>query len=110
MRCIGRAVFVIGLLLTLDPVRAGEPASKDAEELARYDARIKPKDRQHWAFQQVRSVAVPRVQDASWVRNPIDQFIPSKLEVQGWKPSPAAEPGALLRRMCLDLLGMPPTP
>src|SRR5262249_15877422 len=109
MRCTGRALFVVGFLLTLDPARADEPASKDAAELARYDARIKPKDRQHWAFQQVRPVAVPRVQNASWVRNPIGQFILSKLEAQGWKPSPAAEPRALLRRMYLDVLGLPPT-
>jgi hypothetical protein len=94
------------LLLVVLPVRASDPA----DELARYDARIKPKDRQHWAFQPVRALAVPVVKDTTWVRNPIDAFILAKLEAKGWKPSSAAEPRALLRRMYLDVVGLPPTP
>src|SRR5262245_9323412 len=89
------------------PLWAAE--SKDAEGLARYDARIKPKDRRHWAFQPVRAGSPPIVKNTAWARNPIDQFILAKLEAQGWKPSPAAEPRALLRRAYLDLLRLPPT-
>jgi hypothetical protein len=82
----------------------------DSDELVRYDARIKPKDRKHWAYQPVRAPAVPGVKDTKWVRNPIDSFILAKLEAKGWKPSSAAEPRALMRRLYLDLLGLPPTP
>lgn len=84
-------------------------SQEPSDELARYDARIKPKDRQHWAFQPVSPVAAPPVKETAWVRNPIDAFILAKLEAKGWKPSPPAEPRALLRRMFLDLAGLPPT-
>jgi hypothetical protein len=100
------AAWCLPVLFVAFPARGGD---KPDDELARYDARIKPKDRQHWAFQPVRPVAVPAVHDTSWVRNSIDNFILAKLEAQGWKPSPVAEPRALLRRMYLDVIGLPPT-
>jgi hypothetical protein len=102
-------VLAASLVFASHLLQGAEPGSENAEELARYDARIMPKDRQHWAFQPVRPVAVPAVKHTSWVRNPIDSFILAKLEAQGWKPSPAAEPRALLRRMYLDVIGLPPT-
>src|SRR5262245_48051786 len=102
---MNRLFLLVGFLFAAAyPACAGEPVSKDADELARYDARIKPKDRKHWAFQPMRAVAVPAVKDVGWVRNPIDHFILAKLEAQGWKPSPAAEPRTLMRRMYLDML------
>jgi hypothetical protein len=85
--------------------RAGEDA-----ELARYDAGLKPAARKHWAFQPVRPVPVPAVRDAAWVRNPIDAFVLDRLEARGWKPAPPAGPRALLRRVYLDVLGLPPSP
>jgi hypothetical protein len=99
-------LFLAGLAasLVLPPVAAQD------RSLARYDARIKPKDRQHWAFQAVRRPTVPTVHDNSWVRNPIDAFILARLEARGWKPSPSAERRALLRRAYLDVTGLPPTP
>src|SRR5918912_23581 len=75
-----------------------------------YDARIKPKDRAHWAFQPVRAPAVPAVRDAAWVRTPIDAFILAKLEAAGLRPSPPADKVTLLRRVTLELTGLPPTP
>ncbi len=93
----------------LVPAASSILAAEPNDELARYDARIKDKDRKHWAFQPVASVKLPTVKDHAWVRNPIDQFILAKLQTKGWKPSPAAQPHALLRRMYLDLLGLPPT-
>ena len=64
----------------------------------------------HWAFQPVRRPSVPAVRGAAWVRNPIDAFVLAKLEQRGWKPAGPATPRALLRRLCLDLIGLPPTP
>ena len=78
-------------------------------DLAALDAAIKPEARQHWSFQAVRSPAVPDVKDGAWVRNPIDAFVLAKLELRGWRPSPATEPRAILRRVYLDLTGLPPT-
>ncbi len=63
----------------------------------------------HWAFKRVQAPAVPTVKNSSWVRNPIDSFVLAKLESKGWQPSPAAEPRALLRRIYLDVIGMPPS-
>jgi hypothetical protein len=53
---------------------------------------------------------VPRVKNISWVRNPIDAFVLARLEARGWKLAPPAERRALLRRLSLDLIGLPPTP
>lgn len=64
---------------------------------------------EHWAFQVLRSPAVPTVKNQAWVRNKIDSFVLSKLEQRGWRPAPTAEPMALLRRIYLDLTGLPPT-
>jgi mono/diheme cytochrome c family protein len=64
----------------------------------------------HWAFQPVRRPAKPQVVRLGWVRNPIDDFILAKLEAAGLKPSPEADRPTLLRRVALDLTGLPPTP
>ncbi len=65
---------------------------------------------QHWAFQPVQKPAVPHVSDQTWARNPIDAFILARLEKVGLKPAPLAERRTLLRRVYLDLIGLPPTP
>lgn len=63
----------------------------------------------HWAFEPRARLSPPAVRDKAWVRNPIDQFVLAKLEARGWQPSPAAKPVQLLRRVHLDLTGLPPT-
>src|SRR5262249_20102900 len=90
---------------------AGPPrASKNPADLPSYDALITPEDRGHWAFQPIAPHIVPSVRHEEWVRNPIDRFILAKLEENGWSPPPQAEPLALLRRLFLDLTGLPPPP
>ncbi|MEP7366502.1 MAG: PSD1 and planctomycete cytochrome C domain-containing protein, partial [Acidobacteriota bacterium] len=64
---------------------------------------------QHWAWQPLRKPEVPAVQDAAWVRNPIDAFVLAKLEARGWKPNPVAKQRDLLRRVYLNVIGLPPT-
>ena len=64
----------------------------------------------HWAFQPLERPEKPAVKDSSWVRNPIDHFVLAKLEEQGIAPSPEAERTTLIRRVHLDLIGLPPTP
>ena len=64
----------------------------------------------HWAWKPVRRPERPKVSAESWVQNPIDSFVLAKLESAGLKPAPAADPGTLVRRMHLDLVGLPPTP
>jgi len=93
--------------LTLLYLAAGAFAQFPTPE--QYDAKIKPKDREHWAFQPVRAAPVPFVKDPNWVRTPIDAFILAKLDDKGWTPAPPAEPRAVLRRLYLNLIGIPPT-
>ncbi len=70
---------------------------------------MKPRNT-HWAFQQPKRPAIPVVNSSKWVRNPIDEFIAAEQEKQGLKPLPPAEKRVLLRRVYLDLIGLPPTP
>lgn len=66
---------------------------------------------EHWSFAKLVRPAVPRVaRDAERVRNPIDAFVFARLEREGLTPSPQADPARLLRRVTLDLTGLPPTP
>ncbi len=64
----------------------------------------------HWSFQPIGSPAVPLTANRSWVRNPIDAFVLNKLESEGLSPSPEADKNTLVRRVSLDLVGLPPTP
>ncbi len=63
----------------------------------------------HWAFHSPLKPGVPAVKNRAWVRNPIDAFVLSKLEAKGWKPAARASDADLLRRVYLDLTGLPPT-
>lgn len=71
---------------------------------------IVPSPKDHWAFQPVKPVSVPAVKDPQWPRNFIDQFVLAKLEAQGWSPNPRATQSELMRRLYLDLTGLPPSP
>ncbi len=64
----------------------------------------------HWAFLPIKRYAPPPVKDSSWIRNPIDAFVLAHLEEQNLTPSPEATRETLIRRVTLDLTGLPPTP
>lgn len=64
----------------------------------------------HWAFVPPREGPLPEVSDATWVRTPIDRFTLAKMESAGLSPSPEADRYTLVRRVYLDLIGLPPTP
>jgi hypothetical protein len=63
-----------------------------------------------WSLAAPKRPPLPTVQMAQWPRNPIDYFILSKLEREGLHPSPEADRRTLIRRVSLDLAGLPPTP
>jgi hypothetical protein len=63
----------------------------------------------HWAFKAPMRPAVPAVSNVGWPRNPIDDFILARLEKEHLRPSPEADKVTLLRRLSLDLIGLPPT-
>jgi mono/diheme cytochrome c family protein len=64
----------------------------------------------HWAFRKPVRPTLPEVRDRSWPRNPIDRFILARLEAEGLSPSPEAGRATLIRRLSLDLTGLPPPP
>ncbi len=64
----------------------------------------------HWAFRPPKRMAPPDVTDTKWCRNDIDRFILARLEKKGVAPSPEADRVTLIRRLSLDLLGLPPSP
>ena len=65
--------------------------------------------KEHWAFKPPVRPAAPKVKNAAWVKNPIDAFIAVQHEKHGLTPQGPAENGILLRRVYLDLIGLPPT-
>ena len=64
----------------------------------------------HWAFVTPVRPPVPAVTRQDWVRTPIDRFVLAKLEKEGLGPSPEADRLTLLKRLSIDLTGLPPTP
>ncbi len=68
-----------------------------------------PSPKKHWAYVKPSRPEPPAVKRPSWVRNPIDSFILSRLEKEGLEPSPEASRVILIRRLTLDLIGLPPT-
>jgi hypothetical protein len=73
-------------------------------------ARKAAEKRNHWAFKAPVRPGVPEVEKRKWTRNPIDDFVLAKLEKEKLRPSPEADRITLIRRVTLDLTGLPPTP
>ncbi len=108
----------------MPPESEGAPLS--ADEIARIKAWIvqgakspadevpQPDPRRHWSFQRLIRPKVPSAGElgdrAGWVRNPIDALLAVEHHKHGLKPRPAADPGTLVRRVCLDLTGLVPSP
>ena len=65
---------------------------------------------EHWSFHPLRRPPLPAVRNRAWVRNPIDAFVLAKLETEGIEPSPEADKATQIRRLSLDLIGLPPSP
>jgi hypothetical protein len=84
-----------------DP-RVGAPRAP-AQDVAR--AR-----QEHWAYQALVQPAIPSVKNSKWVQSPVDSFVLAKLEKQRLKPAPEGDKRTLLRRISVDLTGLPPTP
>jgi hypothetical protein len=65
--------------------------------------------KKHWAYVKPVRPALPAVHDETWAINPIDRFVLAKLEKEGLKPAPEASKETLIRRVTIDLTGLPPT-
>ena len=65
--------------------------------------------RRHWAYQPPTRPAIPRAENSSWVQNPIDAFLAAAHRARGLGPAPPIGKDLWLRRVTLDLIGLPPT-
>ena len=103
----------------MPPASEGEPLTAAQIELLKRwirggakgiaSEKPEPDPREHWAFRTIERPKVPSVKNQAWVRNPIDAFIAAEHEKHGLTPMPEAPLGLLLRRVYLDLIGLPPT-
>jgi mono/diheme cytochrome c family protein len=93
-------------------IATGAPEVDIAPDMAttKPDPLVNGKDRDFWAFQPPRTVAVPTVRDANRVRNPIDAFLLQKLEAKMIGFSAEVDRSTLIRRLSFDLTGLPPEP
>ncbi|HLK59906.1 MAG TPA: DUF1553 domain-containing protein [Chthonomonadaceae bacterium] len=93
----------------MPPVSSGKKlTAAQIETLKRWVAQG-AKYAEHWAFVAPVRPPLPKVAGVGWVKNPVDRFILARLEQEGLKPSPEADKATLLRRVALDLTGLPPT-
>lgn len=93
----------------MPPPAAKKPLStQQIQLLERWIAAGAPWE-EHWAFKPAQRPDLPTPQKVDWVKNPIDHFVLQRLEEQGLTPSPEASKTTLIRRVYLDLIGLPPT-
>src|SRR5205823_3148605 len=64
---------------------------------------------EHWSFVAPKKAPLPAVSKSDWVKNEIDRFILARLDTEGLPPSPPADSRTLVRRLSLDLTGLPPS-
>lgn len=94
----------------MPPAKSGKKLSaKEVETLKLWIAQGAPFSR-HWSYEKPVKPDVPKITGTVPVRNPIDNFIQARLAKEGLKPSDEADKQALIRRVSLDLIGLPPTP
>ena len=96
--------------MRMPPVSTGKSLTPAEIELLAEWIRQGAAFQTHWAFLPPVRPALPAVRDKAWPRNPIDHFVLARLEAEGLRPAPEADRAALLRRVTLDLTGLPPTP
>lgn len=93
----------------MPPPDSGRKLSKDEIDLVQRWIEEGASWQQHWSFAPVKRPPLPQVQQLDRAQNPIDHFIQARLEQEGLALSPEARAETLLRRVTLDLTGLPPT-
>jgi hypothetical protein len=120
-----RALWLVGRVLSLDPDEH-MPPKHEGEPLNPSQVRVlqewisagapapsgeQPESdpREHWAFRPPARPPVPSVENREWVANPIDAFISARHAAKGIVPQACAPRGILVRRLFIDLVGVPPS-
>ncbi len=105
-----RRIFVTDEDELMPPPAAKKPLTPEEKDLLKRWIAAGAEYQDHWAFAAPKQAPPPSVQDKAWVKNAIDNFILARLEREGLKPSSRADKYTLVRRLYLDLTGLPPTP
>ena len=96
--------------LPMPPAATGKKLTADEIELLKKWIDQGASYARHWAFERPVRQPLPEVKAKSWPKNEIDYFVLARLEAEGMSPSPEADSYTLIRRVYLDLIGIPPTP
>ncbi len=94
----------------MPPRKFGKPLSPEQVAVLRRWVEQGATWTQHWAFKAPVKPVPPTVKDLGWPVNEVDRFILDRLDDEGLRPEPEAAKTALIRRVTLDLTGLPPTP
>ncbi len=97
-------------VLRMPPAFTGKTLSQEQVDLISQWISEGANWKTHWSYIPPRRPDPPNVGKSDWVRNEIDHFILARLEREGLRPSPRADRNTLIRRLSLDLVGLPPTP
>ncbi|MEE9391346.1 MAG: DUF1549 domain-containing protein [Planctomycetota bacterium] len=93
--------FGLGLaLVALGPLHSACPAQEQQDELSK----------KHCSYKTPQAPDLPQPKNLTWAQNTIDLFVLDRLETEGLAPAPAADRATLIRRLALDLIGLPPSP
>lgn len=105
LRFIDGLFLIACLSLTLVGAMGDDPEKPRSFQ----EPAITESDRDHWSFRTIQQIKLPQVKDGIWPTNGIDSFVLAKCEASSIAPAQEAERTTLLRRLKLDLLGLPPT-
>ena len=94
----------------MPPADSGKPLTKSEIDTLRRWIAAGALFEKHWAFVPPKRGPLPKVNDAHWPQNAIDRYVLARLESEGLTPSPEADAYTLIRRLYLDLIGIPPAP
>ncbi|HEX5082279.1 MAG TPA: DUF1549 domain-containing protein, partial [Blastocatellia bacterium] len=96
--------------MRMPPVDSGHSLSRAEIDLLIEWIKQGAKWGKHWAFVAPERPSLPQVKNGDWPKNAIDYFVLERLEREGLQPAPEADRATLIRRVSLDLTGLPPTP
>jgi mono/diheme cytochrome c family protein len=105
-----KRVFAETAAMRMPPVASHKTLTENQKNILRRWIEQGAQWKEHWAFIPPVRPDLPPVRNAGWVRNPIDRFVLAKLDSVGLQPASEADRHTLIRRVTLDLTGLPPAP
>ncbi len=94
----------------MPPPKAKKPLTEEQKEILIRWVKEGAIYKNHWSFEPIKNDTQPQFATKNWPRTPVDRFVLSQLEAKKIQPAPEADRAAFLRRVTLDLTGLPPTP